>query len=144
MSNKQPWMPSSWSTRRCRQRRLLRPKWLGSNLPCSKHKKAQDLSAEATEAVVATAEPPPGFISIAFAEEKWAERESVLAQQLAQLQTLVAAQADAPSVPEQAHSEAGETIASDLLDDDDAWCKVDRGRRKAVLRRERDALANKV
>ena len=37
--------------------------------------------------------PPAGYVSIAFAEEKWAEREAAVAQQIAHLQALVANQA---------------------------------------------------
>ena len=31
---------------------------------------------------------PPGFVSVAFAEERWAEREAAFAQQLEQLRAL--------------------------------------------------------
>ena len=38
--------------------------------------------------------PPPGYMSIAFAEEKWVEREAAYTHQLEQLQALVATQPD--------------------------------------------------
>ena len=36
------------------------------------------------------------------------------------------------------------TTSIEDLEDDDAWSKVERGKRKALLRRERDALAGKL
>ena len=86
-----------------------------------------------------------GYVTIAFAEEKWAEREATFAQQVAQLKAMVAAQGEGGS----AASEASQSVASDLgtmddLEDDEAWSKVPTGRRKAFLRKERDALASKI
>ena len=82
---------------------------------------------------------PAGFVPIAFAEEKWAEREAAYAQQLTQLQALVAA---APSEP--APSEAEEEDSMDQIHDDEIWNKVEPSKRKALLGRQRDILAKKV
>ena len=91
------------------------------------------------------ANDPPGYVSIAFAEEKWAEREAAYAQQLEQLQALVATQPGGAS----AAAEPAPSSASDLgsladLEEDEAWCKVDKGRRRALLHKQRDELASKV
>lgn len=94
-------------------------------------------SAAASPAANAEDKPAPGFVSIAFAEEKWAEREAAFAQQLAQVQALVSAQPDA-------QSEAGDFDPPEQLEDDEAWSKVDRGKRQKLLRRERDVLATNV
>ena len=98
--------------------------------------------------VVATMEAgvaPPGFVSVAFANEKWEEREAAFAQQLAQLQALVASQGPTGDAASEATpSEAGDVASAAQLEDDDAWSAVDRSKRKALLRRERDALASKV
>ena len=89
---------------------------------------------------------PAGYVSVAFAEEKWAEREAAFAQQVEQLRALVVAQTDAGAATEASQSEAGDlaSIESLAFEDDDAWKSVDKGKRKALLRRERDVLAHKV
>jgi hypothetical protein len=88
-----------------------------------------DVHAEATPA-------SPGFVSVAFAEEKWAEREASFTQQLAQLQAIVATQSEVPS-------EAGD-LELEHLEEDEAWSKVEKGRRKGVLRKQRETLATRV
>jgi hypothetical protein len=86
-------------------------------------------------------ETPPGFVSIAFAEEKWAEREVVMAQHMAQLQALVeAAQAEGGS----AGADAEPSMALDDILDEGKWSKVAPSKRRALLHRERDAFAGKV
>ena len=79
--------------------------------------------------------------SIAFAEEKWTEREASFTAQIAQLQALVASQVE--NAGSEVASEAGDGALADL-EEDEAWAKVERGKRKAVLLRERDALAKCV
>ncbi len=100
----------------------------------------------ATEAAsVGPLQVPTGCVSIAFAEEKWAEREAAVSQQIAQLQALVCqAETHSTAASEVSPSEVGELDSVEQLEEDEAWSKVERGRRKAVLRRERDVLAVKV
>ena len=96
-------------------------------------------------AAVAVEAPPPGYGSVSFAEEKWAEREAYFTQQLAQLQAMVAAQGDCGSEASEASpSIAGELASIEELENDEAWTKVASGKRKALLHRERDMLARKV
>ena len=87
---------------------------------------------------------PEGCVSVAFAEQKWAEREAAFAQQLAQLRALVAEAQDMD-----APDEADASVASDLgsmaeLEDGKRWAQVAKGSRRALLRRQRDDLASKV
>lgn len=89
-------------------------------------------------------QPTAGFVSVAYAEEKWAEREQAYAQQMAQLQALVASHCEDGGQSEVSPSEAGDIIPVDQLEDDEAWRKIERGKRRTVLRQERDALAKKV
>ena len=80
-----------------------------------------------------------GCISIAFAQEKWAERELAFAAQLAQLQSVVACN----KAVDDNTSEAG-----DDLEEDEAWGKLDKGKRKSILKKaaaKRDeALASRL
>ena len=117
-----------------------------------KSQKAAALAAEVGPSMAPTQgaaqEPPPGCVSIAFAEAKWAEREAAFAQQVAQLQALVSCQSASTSEGS-AGSEASPSVSGDLasvddLEDDDTWSKVVPGKRKALLCRERDALATKM
>ena len=90
------------------------------------------------------AEAPAGYVSVSFAEQKWAEREAAFSAQLAQLQAMVDSQDDGGSVA----SEACPSIADDLgsveeLEKNETWNQVAPARRKALLRRERDVLAKK-
>ena len=90
---------------------------------------------------------PQGFVSISFAVEKGAEREAAYAHQLEQLRSLVEARTDAgaaPEVSEAPQSEAGELAPIESLEDDDARSRIERGKRKVLLRREREVLAHKV
>ena len=84
----------------------------------------------------------PGFVSVVFAEEKWAEREAAVAAQIAHLQALVEAGLDAAS--EASPSEAGDNASAEQLEDDESWGKVEKSKRKAVLCRQPDALAKKL
>jgi len=77
------------------------------------------------------------WVSVAFAEQKWAEREAAFEQQLAEARALVSAQTDA-------QSEAGEIEPLEQLEDDETWSKVEKGKRQKLLRRERVALAASV
>jgi DNA repair exonuclease SbcCD ATPase subunit len=99
--------------------------------------------AQATNAVpparpAEQAPPAAGYVTIAFAEEKWAEREALYQQQMAQLQSLVAAQADEDTASEAGESDIGQVIG------DEVWNKVEKGKRKTLLRKEKEALATKV
>ena len=104
-----------------------------------------DTSNTAPAGADATESAPPGFVSVSFAEEKWAEREAALAQQIAQLNALVASQGDGNAAASDASpSGAGDIAAMEDLEDDEAWNKVTRDKRKKVLGREREMLASKV
>jgi len=91
----------------------------------------------------AAAPPPPGCVSIAFAEKAWQDRELGFAKQLKDLQDLLDHHASGPSV-----QDGSASVASDLGNveelDDEAWTKVAKSRRAALLRRSSDALASKV
>ena len=96
-------------------------------------------------AVVETsAQPPPGYVSVAFAEQKWAEREAEVAQRMAQLQALVENQQDGAGASDDAVSETAEQAPLDKLEEDETWNKIDRSKRKALLGREREKLATKA
>ena len=83
----------------------------------------------------------PGFVAIAFAEQKWAEREADFAQKISQLQALLDEHNDASGSAADASSEAPDL---DKLEEDEAWNTVEKGKRKALLGRERAKLATKV
>jgi hypothetical protein len=84
---------------------------------------------------------PEGFVSIAFAEEKWAEREAVFELHCSQMQALLGSQTDTAS--EVSPSEAGDLDSADPLDDG-AWCKVDRAKRQKILLRDKENLSRNV
>jgi len=91
----------------------------------------------------AVAAPPPGYVSVAFAEEKWKEREIAIAARFQELEALLAAGAGA--------SDGAASVASDVGNvedlDDEAWTKLagkGKAQRAALLRRSRDELAAKV
>ena len=113
---------------------------------------AAQYASEKTPAAAAApvaAEPgaaPSGFVSVAFAEEKWREREDQFAQQLAQLQAMVATQTEVAGAASEEAPSVADDLASvdDLTGDDEKWNKVIPSKRKALLRRERDALAGKL
>ena len=108
---------------------------------------ASERTAPATAAPASVEEAsqlPPGFVSVAFAEEKWAEREATFAQQLAQLKALVSPGFDSSSPAEPTASEADVAEAVEQPDEDEAWNTIERGKRKALLRQQRDILAKKV
>ena len=91
---------------------------------------------QAEEAGKPSNDPPEGFVCVAFAEQKWKEREEQIAQEMARIRSEVAVQSEVPS-------EAG-----DLEDDDEQWTKADRCKRKAMVNtaaaKRRDVLAGKV
>jgi hypothetical protein len=97
--------------------------------------------AAAAAAPVAQQTPPAGCVSIAFAEEKWAERETAFAQHIAQLQAMVVSATDAAS--DASPSEAGDLDLADPLDDG-AWHKIEGAKRHKLLHREKDRLARNV
>ena len=89
------------------------------------------------------ASPMAGYVSISLAEERWAEREAAFAHQIEQLLALVAAPSDGSGAAEAA-SVASDTVSVADLEDDEAWSKVAKSSRRALLRRQRDELASKV
>jgi chromosome segregation ATPase len=85
--------------------------------------------------------PPEGFVSLAYAQEQWLAREAAVAAQIEELQRLVAGtEASAPL--EAAPSEVGDPLED--LEDDVAWGKIDKSKRKIVVNRQRDRLAKEV
>ena len=90
----------------------------------------------------AAAAPPIGCVTVAYAEEKWLEREAAFTKQLEQLK------ADLGAAPAHVAASGAASVASDLgnLDDldDEQWSKVEKGRRSALLRRQKDELASKL
>jgi hypothetical protein len=105
-------------------------------------------AAPATSGTAQLDANPDGFVSRSFAEEKWAEREAHFARQLEQLQSLVADGQAGGAMLEAAPSEASDLGTLEqleaLADDDVAWGRVDKTKRKAVLSRQRDRLAKQV
>ena len=102
-------------------------------------------AAPTGEPAAGAKDPPEGFVSIAFAEEKWAEREEALSLQLAELRAMVASQADSSAAP----TEAAPSMASDVgavedVEDDEKWSKVAKDNRHALLRKQKEELATKV
>ena len=91
-------------------------------------------------------EPPEGFVSVAFAEAKWQEREQQFAAQLAALQALVATGGPEPAASA-TPSEASDVQCHTDLDvdlDDEGWKKVGKQARKAIAAKHRTAIAGKV
>jgi DNA repair exonuclease SbcCD ATPase subunit len=90
----------------------------------------------------AAAVPPSGCVTVAYAEEKWQEREAAFAKQLEQLK------ADLGAAPANVAASGAASVASDLGNpddlDDEQWSKVEKGRRSALLRRQKDELASKL
>jgi len=102
--------------------------------------KAPDTAAGGTQEAAA----PPGYVSVSFAEEKWREREAAFAQQMDQLKALLDAQQESTAAPA-----SGASVASDIgsladLEDDEKWSKVERSKRGALMRKQRDDLASKL
>ena len=109
---------------------------------------ATNVSATATASAAPNAFVPPegagpdwaphGFVSVAFAEAKWAESEQLWQQRVLAL------------LP--AEDEASVAAASDLGDlkdvddptDDGVWTKIDRTKRGKLLRKSGDSLARSV
>jgi len=103
---------------------------------------AAQLATRPADGAAAASMPAfPGYVSIAFAEERWAEREAEFAASIAQLRALLPDPAE--SAASDAASEGGDVVVGDL-EDDEAWSKVGKGKRKAVLHRERNVLAKHV
>jgi hypothetical protein len=86
--------------------------------------------------------PPSGFVTVAYAEEKWLEREALFTKQLEQLK------AELGSGPANGTISSAASIASDVGNpddlDDEQWSKVEKGKRPALLRRQKDELATKL
>ena len=84
----------------------------------------------------------PGYVSTAFAEAKWLEREAAWHEQFQKMQGIL----DGCGSQEQAPSESAASDIAELgdLEDDDKWSNVPRGRRKALLGKEKAVLASKL
>ena len=92
---------------------------------------------------------PSGFVTIAYAEEKWAERERAFENQLAQLRAIVAAtQCDDSAVSEAdtlvVDSDAEGNTRLDEPPDDDGWQNASSTKKRTGLQRDKEALAKKV
>ena len=91
---------------------------------------------------------PVGFVSVAFAEERWQEREAAYSQQLAQLTALVAAtQGDAAAKAEGdagGASQADDTGSIEDVDDENWATIVNKDKRLALLRKPKEELAARV
>ena len=87
--------------------------------------------------------PPPGCVTIAFAAQKWSEREAGYAQEIAQLRAMLPPSDASDMASEASPSESADV---DLLDplDDSAWGKVEGAKRHKLLGRKRDELARNV
>jgi DNA repair exonuclease SbcCD ATPase subunit len=85
--------------------------------------------------------PPAGFVSLAFAEEMWQEREAAIAKEFEQLKALVHSQ-DAAGGDGAASTASDLGAVEDL--DDTKWSQVDRTKRAAMLRKQKDELALRV
>lgn len=86
--------------------------------------------------------PTEAMVSVALVNQEWDKNQMAWMARLQQLESLLDAAGCTPSEP--AQSEAGDLDSIELLEDDAAWSKVDRGKRKAVLCRSRDKLARDV
>ena len=89
-------------------------------------------------------QPPPGYVAVAYAEQKWAEREAEFSQRIAQLQALVENQPEGAGSTDDTASEAAEQVPVDKLEEDDTWNQIERRKRKALLGCEREKLVTKV
>ena len=116
---------------------------------CAAHPAATHLQLQPPAVAV---EPAADYVLRTFAEEKWAEREKEVAAEraenqrvIAELRSLVADgtsadSADAP-ISEASPSDVG---CVEDLEDDSAWAKVERSKRKNVLARQKQVLAKQV
>ena len=103
-------------------------------------------AAEALTPSEKATEAAEGFVSVAFAEAKWTEREQQFAEQMAALQALVAGggqEGSASTAPSEA-SDTQDAASLDIEIDDDSWKKVDREVRKTIAAKHRTVLAGKV
>jgi hypothetical protein len=95
----------------------------------------------APPAALPSAGPPAGFVSMAFAEEKWLEREAAIAKEFEQLRALVHGQ-DAGGGDGAASTASDIGALEDL--DDTKWSQVEKGKRAGLLRKQKDELALRV
>jgi len=88
--------------------------------------------------------PDPNWM--AFVEEKWAEREAEFARHIAQLGSLVADVGSNAPPSEIATTDVADmgSLEGILVEDDASWSTVEKGKRKALIRLQRDKLAKEV
>ena len=84
------------------------------------------------------------FVSVTYANEKWAEREAEYARIIAHMQALVDEGAGTAAPSEAAPSDVGDLASLEGLEDDAAWGRIEKSKRKAVIRHQRDRLAKEV
>jgi hypothetical protein len=104
------------------------------------------------QALAAGGEPTADYVLRTFAEDKWAEREKEVAAEraenqrvIAELRSLVADNTAADSAEAPSSEVAPSDVGSiDDLEEDSAWAKVDRSKRKTVLARQKQILAKQV
>ena len=101
---------------------------------------AQNSVTPAMEVEGQAAPPPEGYVEIAFAQRKWDEREAEMAAERAHLLSLLNP-ADSAGLAEPCDLPAPCNID---FEDDDTWNKVERGKRKALVRSSRNATQARV
>ena len=94
---------------------------------------------------------PPGFIREDYATRLWVEREqniqSLIAEAVAT--ALARQQGQSSATPSEAASDDAPILSElesidQFADDDSSWAKLDKGKRKALVNRERAEMAGKL
>ena len=103
-------------------------------------------SAASVPSLATGADPPEGFVSVAFAEAKWQEREAAFAAQMAALQDLVAGSSHggpASAEPSEA-SDTADPASLDIDFEDDSWKSVGKEARKAIAAKHRKVIVGRL
>jgi hypothetical protein len=100
--------------------------------------------ASASTPLPRSASPANGLVSIELVNLEWDKNQQAWMARMQQLESLLEATGSGPAASEASPSEAGDCFNFDLLEDDAAWSTVEKGKRKAVLSRQRDKLAKDV
>ncbi len=88
--------------------------------------------------------PAEAMVSVALVNQEWEKNQLAWMAKIHQLEGLLENSGSGSTPSEPAQSEAGDLCSIEQLEDDAAWCKVEKGKRKAVLSRQRDKLAKEV
>jgi hypothetical protein len=100
--------------------------------------------ASASTPLLRSAAPAEGLVSIELVNQEWDKNQLAWMARMQQLESLLEATGGGPSASDASQSDAGDLCNLDLLEDDAAWSTVEKGKRKAVLSRQRDKLAKDV